>query len=163
LCVINFNPNESTAVLVIDDSSEDVQLLQLAARECLEGIRFYAASDGDEAKAYLKGEEQFSNRRLYPFPALILLDLNLRGLSPYGFLEWLRGTTEFRALQVVVWTGSDDHRAIARALAAGANRVVRKPSDREGLAKLIGEMAWDVAEERPPSLATARQVRAVRA
>jgi CheY-like chemotaxis protein len=146
-----YTTNSTTAVLVIDDCPDDVLLLQLAARECHKDIRFYPVKDGDEAKAYLTGDGEYSDRRLHPLPAIILLDMSLGGLGSREFLVWLRAVLDFSALPVVVWTGSDDHRAITRALAAGANRVVRKPSDREGLAKLIAEMACEVAEERVSS------------
>jgi CheY-like chemotaxis protein len=72
--------------------------------------------------------------------------MSLRGLRTCELLGWLRETLEFSALKVVVWTGSDDHRAITRVLAAGANRVVRKPWDREGLANRWGK--WRVKWRR---------------
>jgi CheY-like chemotaxis protein len=142
------DPLLTTAVLVIDDSSDDVLLLQLAARECPDDLRFYAVNNGDEARAYLRGEGNFSNRRLYPLPAIILLNFSRGGMRACEFLAWQRSTPEFSALNVVVWTGSDDPLAMTRVLEAGAGRVVRKPEDRQGLTKLIGEMACEVAEVR---------------
>jgi two-component system response regulator len=146
---MSHNPLLPTAVLVIDDSDDDVLLLQLAARECPDDLRFYSVNDGDEARAYLKGEGVFSNRRLYPLPAIILLNFSRGGMRACEFLAWQRTTPAFNGLLVVVWTGSDDPQAMMRVLEAGAGRVVRKPDDREGLAKLIGEMAGEVAEVRP--------------
>jgi CheY-like chemotaxis protein len=138
--------DNKTEVLVIDDCPDDVFLLEFAASRCEPEMRFYPVKTAAVAKAYLAGVLQFSNRRLYPLPSIILLDLSLGGMQPCEFLGWLRAAPEFNALKVVVWTGSDDPRAITRVLTAGADRVVRKPSDREGLTKLIREMAREVEE-----------------
>src|SRR4051812_26120290 len=107
-------------VLVIDDSVDDVCLLQLAARKSSEDISFYSAPDGEVATAYLKGEAQFADRRLYPMPGLILLDLNMPRLDGFAFLDWLREQSGLPHPKVVVWTGSEDQAAMDRAKAAGA-------------------------------------------
>ncbi len=41
-------------------------------------------SDGEEAMDYLAGEGSYSDRRRYPLPALILLDLKLPRRSGFG-------------------------------------------------------------------------------
>jgi two-component system response regulator len=137
----------STTVLVIDDNMDDVCLLQLASRKTNEIISFCSAQDAEEGKAYLKGEKQFSDRRLYPLPGLILLDLSM----PHGgfeFLDWFARSPQFNHLKVVVWTGSEDPVAMERARAAGATRVIRKPEHREGLVELIIEISHEMHLEQ---------------
>jgi CheY-like chemotaxis protein len=133
-------PN-GTQVLVIDDSHDDIYLLQIAARKFPAEVSFHHVQDVEQAKNYLSGKAEFVDRERNPLPDLILLDLNMPHTCGFEFLHWLSSAAQFKAVKVLVWTGSDEPAAIARAKAAGATRVIRKPNSREGLMRLIGEIS----------------------
>jgi CheY-like chemotaxis protein len=126
-------------VLVVEDSADDVELLQIAARTAPDAVSFHIVPDGEKALAYLKGEGHFADRQAHPFPDLILLDLWLPGMSGFDVLAWIRAHPEFNALQVFVWTDSGDRETLDRAVQAGANRFVPKSVSfvRGGLAGLV--------------------------
>lgn len=59
-------------------------------------------------------------------PALILLDLNLRGQDGCDFLKRLRSDARFTTIPIVIFTTSDDQNDLARCYAVGANGYVVK-------------------------------------
>ena len=133
----------SKNVLVVEDSADDVELLQLAARTMPEALAFHIVRDGEQAVAYLNGEGQFADRKAHPLPGLVLLDLSLPGMDGFEVLAWIRQHAEFKALKVFVWTDSGDPGALDRAIRAGANRFVPKSASfvRGGLAGLVRGIA----------------------
>jgi CheY-like chemotaxis protein len=44
----------------------------------------------------------FPDRKAYPFPALLLLDLKMHGIAGFGVLRWLQGQPELRKKLIVV-------------------------------------------------------------
>ena len=126
-------------VLVVEDDSDDVELLLIAARTAPDAVSFHIVRDGEGAVAYLKGEGQLADRQAHPFPDLVLLDISLPGMNGFEVLAWIRQHPELNGLKVFVWTDSGDPRALDRAIQAGASRFVPKSVSfvRGGLAGLV--------------------------
>jgi DNA-binding response OmpR family regulator len=59
---------------------------------------------------------------------LILLDLNLPLVSGFEVLEWMRKTTGYQELPVVIFSSSARPEDRIRAEATGADDYVQKPS-----------------------------------
>ena len=83
------------AILVIDDSEDDVIMIRAALRNAKIACRVYVACDGEGAIAYLKGEGKFADRGEYPVPDLVLLDLKMPKLGGFEVLRWLRQQPQF--------------------------------------------------------------------
>jgi CheY-like chemotaxis protein len=117
---------ESFFVLVADDAADDRLLLRTAMCHATRLRITGEVADGDETIAYLKGHAAFRNRKKFPLPDLLLLDLKMPGKDGFAVLEWLR-TQKFRNLTVVVLTGSMQPEHIKRALDLGADLFQIKP------------------------------------
>lgn len=126
-----------TTILHVEDDPNDTLLLQHACRKA--GIVFdlQAVSDGDQAIAYLRGTEDFSDRNKYPMPQLILLDLKMPRVSGFDVLAWLRADDHFKKLPVVVLTSSNHDADIKRAYDLGAKSYLVKPVGFEALVELV--------------------------
>jgi CheY-like chemotaxis protein len=96
----------------------------------------YVVRDGEEAIAYLKGEDRFANRDEYPLPTLLLLDLKMPRKDGFGVLEWIRQQPSLRRLRVVVLTGSEDIYDVNRAYDLGANSFLVKPLNMDEFVRL---------------------------
>ena len=122
-------------ILHVDDSEEDLVLFSRACEAAGLSCIFHRVEDGHQAVAYLKGDGEFRNRTNYPFPDLIILDLNLPGMDGFDFLHWLKHESGL-SLPVLVFTISDNIEDKVKALAAGAVGYFVKPKDFETLVRL---------------------------
>ena len=59
-------------------------------------------------------------------PALMFLDLRMRGLGGFGFLEWARQQKGLQPLTIVVLSNSNEPEDVQRALSLGAHRYLVK-------------------------------------
>ncbi len=128
-------------VLVVEDSADDLHLLQLALQRFLCPFQFRYVHDGEAAIAYLEGREPYSDRRANPFPDLALLDISLPKVDGFELLEWIRKTPGCESLKVVVWTGWDYPAYEKRAAELGALQTFLKPSEVSGLKELLAGIA----------------------
>jgi len=134
---MNIAPQQT--VLVVEDDSNDVLLLQRAFRKGGLTHVLQVVHDGEEAISYLIGEGPYDDRSKYPLPALMLLDLKMPRKSGLEVLDWLRQqTNELKKLPVIVLTSSRLTEDVDRAYGLGANSYMAKPSGNyEGLAEMV--------------------------
>ena len=121
--------HDDAVILLAEDREDDILLIQEGFARA--GIRnpLHIVRDGDEVVAYLEGDVPFSDRLRFPFPDLVLLDLQMPRRDGFQILEWIRSHPDFKPLRVVVLTTSDDVRDINKAYRLGANSFLVKPAD----------------------------------
>ncbi len=124
-----------TRVLLAEDNAGDVDLLRLALIESGMVVDLVVATDGRAALALLR-----SGATAEAGYGLILLDLNLPGVSGIELLEYARSQPSLRAIPVVVMTSSDHPRDRQRALEAGADAYHLKPFGFAGYAPILAEL-----------------------
>ena len=81
-------------VLLVEDNEADVRLTREALREAGDGVRLSTVGDGEQALAFLRREEGFTEA---PRPDLVLLDLNLPRKNGTEVLEEMRGDRHLAA------------------------------------------------------------------
>jgi diguanylate cyclase (GGDEF)-like protein len=121
-------------ILLVEDNPGDVRLVVEALRHGKLLHRLSVAENGAKALAMLRREGTHAHRA---GPDLILLDLNLPGLSGHELLAELKSDPLLARIPVVVMTGSDAQDDIARAYASHANCYVRKPVDIDRLLTIV--------------------------
>ncbi len=124
-------------LLQVEDDEDDVFLIKHACKKLALGYSWHVVRDGSEALAYLSGEGRYANRQLFPFPKLILLDLNLPKLSGFELLKWIRADVQFNKLRVIAFSSSIRESDIVRAYEAGANGYFIKPSSADGFLQVM--------------------------
>ncbi|MCU1338510.1 MAG: putative two-component system response regulator [Bryobacterales bacterium] len=117
------NPIE---LLVVDDNAAETLLLLYALEDCKRPVKFHFAKDGTEALQMLS-ERAFD---------LVILDLNLPGLSGYDVLEQCDPTR----IPVVVFSVSSNEADAQRALQLGAREFVHKPDGLQGYKEAVLHM-----------------------
>src|SRR5690349_490041 len=101
-------------VLVVEDDSNDVLLLQRSMRKAQWANPIQVVDHGDAAVAYLAGQPPYEDRDRHPLPGLILLDLKLPRRGGLEVLAWLRAQPELKGLPVIVLTSSREHQDVKR-------------------------------------------------
>lgn len=120
----------SAKILVVEDDPSDAKLIVDALKELEPKLDVFVETTGVDAVLYVKGEVKYANREKYPFPDVILLDLDLPTFDGFEFLEWLRREpSKRRRTPVVVVTGANDPGTLSRAYLMGANSVITKSSN----------------------------------
>ncbi len=106
---------DQPVVLVVDDDTDGRELYATTLRSA--GYAVEEAADGHEAV-----DKAFKHR-----PALILMDLLLPRLDGWEAIDWLKKNPMTSSIPIVVVTGDADPSHIARARAAGCEKVLLKP------------------------------------
>jgi CheY-like chemotaxis protein len=116
-------------VLVADDDEDDTYFIERLIKKTGIKNRVVKFDDGSEVVNYLGRARMSAAGRKHPAPLLLFLDLNMRGLGGFGFLEWARNKKELAPLTIVVLTNSSNPADMERALELGAHRyLVKYPS-----------------------------------
>lgn len=130
------------AVLVVDDSEQDLILLR-AAFETVGldgGLRW--AKDAEQARAYFLGQPPFDDRSKNPIPSLVLLDIQLTKDDGFTVLSWLRSqNADWRRVPVIMLTTTQQRSEISRAYDMGANSFLTKPTGFEDLCKMVEDLS----------------------
>ena len=139
------------AVLLAEDDANDVLLIQRAFQKTNIANPLRVVRDGEEAVAYLSGQEPYADRDRHPLPVLLLLDLKLPRKSGFEVLQWLRQQSRLKRLPVVVLTSSNQNPDINKAFDLGANSYLVKPGGLDSLLELVKnlDMYWLILNEKP--------------
>jgi len=143
--------SDRAVILVVDDSDDDQMLIRRAFAKAKVLNPLVAVGSGEEALAYLSGTGKYIGREDYPLPALILLDLKMRGMDGFDVLRWIRSQPGLQNLRIVVLTSSNDIRDANLAYQLGANSFLVKPVDFERFAQLSQALSgyWLWVDEAP--------------
>lgn len=114
--------------LLAEDHADDVFLLQQALKKAGVTSHLHVVGNGLEAQAYLKGEGVFGDRILYPFPDVLLLDLNMPRMNGFEVLEWVRQDAQCSRLVVYILSASIRAVDVRRAYELHANGYIVKPT-----------------------------------
>ena len=128
---------QERTILVANDDEQEVRLMRRAFAKAGSMATVQFAANGEEVLAHLKGEHPFANRKLFPFPDLLLLDLKMPRMKNIEVLEEVRAQPLLKRLPVIVLSSSDRPKDIALALEAGANSFLTKPSRPQELVMMI--------------------------
>jgi CheY-like chemotaxis protein len=126
-------------LLLVEDHPDDIYLLTEAFQDLLPDVSIKVAKHGDEAIAYLSGAGVYSNRREYPLPLQVILDLGLPYRSGLEVLEWIRGSRAHSALPVTILSGTQRREDFDHAFALGIEGFFYKPVDFRRLATFLSE------------------------
>jgi CheY-like chemotaxis protein len=142
---------EHSSVLLVEDSTQDVILVQRAFRKANITVPMQVVNDGDTAVQYLQGEAEYHDRDQYPLPMLILLDLKLPRRSGAEVLAWLRQQPVLKRIPVVVLTASREYADINGTYDLGVNAYIVKPVQFDALVQIIQtlNLHWLILNEKP--------------
>src|ERR1700756_4785455 len=108
-------------ILLVEDNPVDVLLMRRALTKLDAGSLLYTVSDGQAAIDYLSGQGLFNDRSSYPLPYVMVLDLKLPRKNGFEVLNWLRTSSLYPHLPVVILTSSSEDKDLKNAYSAGAN------------------------------------------
>lgn len=126
----------STAILVVEDNPADFFATQRGLRKAGLANKVVHCDTGEEALDFLLHRGRFAPVRPDK-PGVILLDINLPGISGAEVLQVIRKEERTRSIPVIMLTTSNDERDIDVAYRHGANSYVQKPVDLDGFMQAL--------------------------
>jgi len=113
----------SPDIFYVEDDQDFAFIMQYAVKEVSEDLTVSIAEDGTSALATLIRFAEEKHR-----PKLILLDLNLPGISGLDVLKRIKEIPFLKYVPVILFSTSDDLNDVRTSLEIGANAFLTKPS-----------------------------------
>ncbi|MGB7415232.1 MAG: response regulator [Thermosynechococcaceae cyanobacterium] len=144
-------------VLLVEDDPGDAELTRIGLARTGMALDLKVVDNGQDALSYLRHEEGYADALR---PNLILLDLNLPGLSGREVLQVVKQDQDFKSIPVIVLTTSDAEDDILETYALGANSYVRKPTDLQQFMQVVEQVQrfWLMTAELPPHNENAKRL-----
>jgi two-component system, chemotaxis family, response regulator Rcp1 len=119
-------PNRPLTILVIEDSPGDVELIKTGFKQSPVEHHLYVVPDGYSAIEFLLKEGAQSDT---PRPDLVILDINLPGMTGHEVLAKIRATESIKKTPVIILSSSSNKTDIEQSYKMNVNSYVTKPMD----------------------------------
>lgn len=141
-----------SVLLLVEDDPADARLIQRALNKVEMPATIVHVADGDAAVDYFAGAGEYADRKKYPLPWLVLLDVKLPRRSGIEVLQWLREQQQEYSTTPVVMLSSSSHGVdINTAYRYGANSYLVKPETTHRLESMLSlvKSYWFMHNEMP--------------
>ena len=142
----------AVVILLVEDNLMDVELTLDAFAQVGLKNTVTIARTGEEALNYICGKGKFADRKNFPTPDLVLLDLKLPGISGHEVLSELKNDERTKRIPVVVLTSSHEEGDRAVCYDNGVNSYLVKPIDFGEFVKVVRAIGdyWLTLNVGPP-------------
>ena len=124
-------------ILLVEDSLEDIDLIEHAFKSSVLNPQLSVAKDGQEALDFLYKSGTYHNVEL---PDLIILDLNLPKKSGHQVLAQIKNDPQLKTIPVVILTTSRSPRDALKCYQNYANCYICKPLQFDEFIQVIKEI-----------------------
>ena len=132
---------KSATILLVEDNEMDVELTLDAFREARFSNSIQVARNGKLALDYLFGRGAYEDRRKYPCPDLILLDLKMPGVDGHEVLRQVKSAEGLKRIPIVVLTSSKEEGDLEMSYDRGANSYLVKPVSFDGFIEVVQKVS----------------------
>ena len=127
-------------ILLVEDNPDHAELVRRNLENFPVPNVLNHVGDGEDALAYIFGENAYADRAQFPAPDLVLLDLRLPRVDGFEVLRRVKNDAALHRLPVIVLTTSEAERDVATAYGHRANCFLTKPVCAERLNRLLQEL-----------------------
>jgi CheY-like chemotaxis protein len=113
-------------ILMVEDNVADAKIASIIHDEVAHCSQLDVVHNGIDALRYLRGEDEFAEKRK---PDVILLDMTLPMKSGLEMIGDIRSVSGCKAVPIVIVSGSENPVSLAEAYELGANCVIAKSSN----------------------------------
>ncbi|WP_299850259.1 response regulator [uncultured Roseovarius sp.] len=125
---------QNQSILIVEDNDDDFEAVESAIQSDGRFIGLIErCASGHDALDFLTSRGAYEPPNDKPLPALILLDLNLLGVTGLEVISRIKNEDDLLMIPVIVLTSSTDRRDIEASYRAGANAYLQKQMELDGL------------------------------
>jgi CheY-like chemotaxis protein len=128
-------------VVIVDDNINDLILTERVIRKFHRPFHTAGLTNAQQAIDYLSGSGLYADRKKYPFPVLVIADLNMPCISGLQLLIWIRNRFPQHVLPFFLQTASEDPEVLKRAQFLRVNCFIRKANLAEELPSALDGIA----------------------
>jgi two-component system, response regulator len=143
---------EKKFILLVEDNPDDQELTLRALKKNNIKNEVIIVDDGAEALDFLFCNGKYSERDIYDFPQVILLDIKLPKVDGIEVLNKIRSDERTKYLPVVILTSSKEDQDLINSYQSGANSYIRKPVEFDKFIDVVKQLGlyWLILNEGPP-------------
>lgn len=140
------------SILLVEDNPMDVELILDAFKEARLNNKIQVAGNGKEALDFLFGKEKYADRKEFPLPDIILLDLKMPGVDGHEVLRQVKTADTLKRIPVIILTSSQEEGDRAMSYDNGANSYLVKPVSFDTFLGVVKQVTdyWLTLNIRPP-------------
>lgn len=127
-------PPSPIEVLLVEDNLADIILVREMFKEVRTESDLHVVRNGWEALRFLRKEGEFEDA---PTPDIVILDLNMPGMSGHEVLQEIREDPRLARTPVVVLSSSCSEEDIVRSYDLRANCYITKPNDIHAFMEIV--------------------------
>lgn len=117
----------SVEILIADDDTDDQMLIIDALKESRLKNNVQCVENGEELMDYLRNKGKYSDKKKYPTPGIILLDLNMPKKDGREALKEIRTDEKLKRIPIIILTTSKAEEDVLKTYNLGANSFITKP------------------------------------
>ena len=140
---------KSVLILIADDDEEDRMLVKEALEESRLINALHFVEDGEELMDYLKNKGKYSDKKKYPLPGLILLDLNMPKKDGREALKEIKQDPNLKLTPIIVLTTSKAEEDVLKTYNLGVSSFITKPVSFNALVdimKTLGKYWFEIVK-----------------
>ena len=151
--ICKMNNAKMVIILLVEDNPADQQLTIRAFQKGKINTNLQIVSDGQEAMDYLQQTGKFEDKKSFPRPDLILLDINMPRKDGKQVLKEIRADENLKSIPVVMLTTSDQEKDVIDSCNLGVNSYISKPVRINDFIDVISKLEefWFTLSILPPN------------
>ena len=127
-------------ILLLENDQNDLFWFRRALTACQVEADLRIVETVAQARDYLEGRREFSDRRYFRIPDLIVTDFKMHGQTGVEFIRWLRQESDYKEIPVVMYSGTALPQDKSAALENGALAFFQKSGDFKTVCENITEI-----------------------
>ncbi len=136
------NDSQVVDILLVEDNPQDAELTLRALKKRNLANHIIVVEDGVEALDFIFARGKFTQREIFQFPKVILLDLKLPKMNGLEVLRAIKSQPKTDSIPVVVVTSSAEDPDIKAAYELGVNSYVVKPVDFDQFSEVMSNLGF---------------------
>lgn len=139
-------------ILLVEDNMDDAEMTIRELKKGHLANNMFHVKSGEEAITFIFAQKEYEKKRkTAPALKVILLDINMPGISGVEVLEKLKNDERTKDIPVVILTSSQESSDIQKCYDLGANSYIAKPVNFDAFTHAIKNIGfyWLLLNESP--------------